>query len=172
MTFSFVVLHYIVGLADQADALQKKWEEVHFDGEKVGAGVLSGAWDSSHSSTNRLIYSATKAFAEHGDEAAGCIADFKAFLESVDLKAPLSDFRGNRNCVIFHNGAGVLYLHEIMLEFLVDVYGETNRLLKDVKADLCVPELIAGCRALGLISKFVISPLGLPWKIKTGAFST
>ena len=46
-----------------------------------------------------------------------------------------------------------------MIAFLVDVHGETNCLLKAIKADLAVPELVAGCRALGLVCKLVISPL-------------
>ena len=37
-----------------------------------------------------------------------------------------------------------------------------NRLFRSVEADLCVPELIAGCKALGLIDKLVTGPL---WRI-------
>jgi len=36
---------------------------------------------------------------------------------------------------------------------------DTNRLLKSVKFDISVPEYIAGCKALGLISYLVTVPL-------------
>ena len=159
MNHFFCGLHYIVGLADQADTILRKWEDSHFT-EKVGAGRFSTTRESAtHSQVNRLIYSATKAFEEHGDEAAGVMGYFRAYLRDTQLKLPLREFRGNRNYVLFYNGAGIGYLHDIMRSFLVDIHGESNQLLRAVKADLDVPELVAGCRALGLICKLVVSPL-------------
>eukprot|EP00117_Sycon_ciliatum_P042750 scpid79032/ scgid31058/ len=159
MNLFFCGLHYIVGLADQEDYVLKEWEGTHFGETKVGAAQLPGVWEASHSSTNHLIYSATKAFEGHGDEAAGCIADFRALLRDAGIKAPLCEYRGNQNYVLFFNGAGVAILQELMQRFLSDVHGDTNRLLKAVQADLSVPELVAACRALDLICKLVISPL-------------
>ena len=37
----FCRLHYIVGLADQAQECLRKWEEVHFDGKAFGATELA-----------------------------------------------------------------------------------------------------------------------------------
>ena len=110
----------------------------------------------------RLIRTATSAFHKHGNEQAGVVAEFRAFLDKLDLHLDFHDLRGNREYVLFYNGAGLYALHECMLDFLKDVHGETNLLLKAVSADLGVPELVAGARALGLICKLVIAPL---WRV-------
>ena len=49
------------------------------------------------------------------------------------------------------------FLAPLMVEFLS--VRATNRLLQAVQADLAVPEFIAGCRALGLIGKYITAPL-------------
>ena len=155
----FCGLHYIVGLAEHACEALLEWEQLHFK-EKVGAATLPAARERPRESgTIRLIKTATKSFHKHGDEQAGCIGSFHAFLESSNTALPLSDFRGNRAYVIFYNGAGVYCLQDCMLHFLADVNGETNRLLRAVKADLEVDEFVAGARALGLLCKFVVVPL-------------
>ncbi|XP_065191546.1 uncharacterized protein LOC135822664 [Sycon ciliatum] len=152
-------MHYIVGLADSCTAALKVWEKAHFgEGVKVGAERLPGTWQGT-GNTARLIYSTTKAFEKHGDEAAGCVADFHAFLSETNTPLPLDEYRGNRSYVVFHNGAGIYYLHNKMLHFLVDVSVRDNQLLRAVKEDLGETELIAGARALGILSKLVINPL-------------
>ena len=51
----------------------------------------------------------------------------------------------------------------IIYRIIICIFSDTryNRLLRSVEADLCVPELIAGCKALGLIDKLVT---GLFWR--------
>ena len=152
-------MHYIVGLADSCAAALKVWESSHFgEGVKVGAELLPGTWQG-NGGVARLIYSATKAFEKHGDEAAGCVADFHAFLSETKTPLPLEEYRGNRSYVIFRNGAGIYFLHDKMLHFLADVSVRDNQLLRAVKADLSVTELVAGARALGLLAKLVVGPL-------------
>ncbi|XP_065187394.1 uncharacterized protein LOC135818005 [Sycon ciliatum] len=152
-------MHYIVGLADSCTAALKLWEVAHFGKDvRVGAELLHGTWQG-NGGVARLIYSASKAFERHGDEAAGCVADFHAFLSETNTKLPLEEYRGNRSYVVFRNGAGVYYLHEKMLHFLTEVTVRDNQLLRAVKADLGVAEFVAGARALGLLSKLVIGPL-------------
>ena len=158
----FCGLHYIVGLADQAAKSLKEWEKVHFGAEKFGATELPRVYESGESRVVRLIRTATGSFQRRGNEQAGAVADFYAFLGKCNFKMPLEEFRGNRNYVIFHNGGGIFMLHSHMRHFLSDIHGETNLLLKAVGADLAVPGLIAGMRALGLLGKLVILSL---WKV-------
>ena len=156
----FCGLHFIVGLAEHASSALNEWEKLHFEEHgKVGAVALPGAWERDEAGTARFVRTATKAFQKHGDEQAGCIGDFHAFLAEQNIPCPLANFKGNRYYVLFFNGAGIYFLHECMSHFLQNVHGTTNRLLKAVKADLDVPEFVAGARALGLLSKLVICPL-------------
>lgn len=55
-----------------------------------------------------------------------------------------------------------VYLHRYMIEFLIKVWGPQNKLLKAVLDDANNELYISGCRALGLIDKFITGPL---WKI-------
>eukprot|EP00117_Sycon_ciliatum_P047349 scpid58269/ scgid33823/ len=157
----FCGLHYIVGLADQAQECLKKWEEVHFEGKAFGATELPRVFDTTESRVIRMLRTTANAFEKHGNEQAGCMADFNVYMEETGIPVPLAELRGNRSYVCFYNGAGVYYLRETLLHFLRDIHGDTNLLLKAVKADLSVDELCAGARALGLLSKLVITPL---WK--------
>ena len=103
-----------------------------------------------------------KAFHRRGSEQAGYPIQFATYLRSKGIaKVPLASFTGNRFNIIFYDAAGVYYLRDHIFEFL-QTQDTTNRLLRSVEADLCVPELIAGCKALGLIDKLVTGPL---WRI-------
>ena len=74
---------------------------------------------------------------------------------------PLAPFLGNRFNIIFHNGGGVFYLHEHLKSFF-DIMKDENKLLKAVYFNLEVSFFLAGCRALGLINKFITVPL---WRV-------
>ena len=45
------------------------------------------------------------------------------------------------------------------------MHGKTNLLLKAVRGDLAVPDLVAGARTLGLLCKLVMAPL---WRVLEG----
>eukprot|EP00117_Sycon_ciliatum_P014482 scpid72751/ scgid14724/ len=111
----FCGLHYIVGLADQASKSLREWEDIRFGSEKIGANEVHGVYDTKESRVVRLIRTATSAFEKHGNEQAGVVGDFHAFLSQSNTQLPLSEFRGNRNYIVFYNGAGIFFLHECMI---------------------------------------------------------
>ena len=164
----FCGLHYLVGLAQQAEASLKEWEKAVFADERVGAISLPGIWDRSESGTVRLVRNVCKAFHKHGSEQAGCPVPFLAHIQSVGFSGlPLATIKGNRFNIVFHNAAGVYFLREPIAFFLKNVYGTNNKLLQAVLADVSVPEFLAGCRALGLVDKLITGPLWRLLKDKT-----
>ncbi len=146
----FCGLHYVVGLAECTDESLKLWEAAS---ETMSAQSSSG--------TQRLVRTACKAFHHRGSQKAGSSALFRAFLKNHNIhKIPLAHFVGNRFNVLFYDAAGVYYLRDLMVRFIESVHGmQANLLLQSVLRDLKNPNLIAGCRALGLIDKIVTGPL-------------
>ena len=53
-----------------------------------------------------------------------------------------------------------------MISFFRNIWQTPNQLLRAVFQDICVPEYVAGCRALGLINKVVTGPL---WRVLESA---
>ena len=114
------------------------------------------------SAVARLVRTTCKAIARGADEKSGCHGPFKTFILS-QLKldslhsVPLQPFRGNRFNILFSNAAGLFNLHRHLLNFLKCF--EPNKLLRSVYHDLQEPFLLAGCKALGLLSYTVMAPL-------------
>ena len=96
----FCGLHYIVGSAEQAEAVFQEWEKILFDGP-VGAGTLSGQFVDKSSAVVRLIRTACKLFTKHGSEQVGLYENFRAFVEDHDRTFSLTTFRGNRFNILF-----------------------------------------------------------------------
>ena len=163
----FCGMHLIVGFATQAVKALAEWEKEFFQGRKVGANTVPGVYEKKESLVQRLIRTATSTFEKHGNEQAGAVASFQAYLAKEDMHLDLHDLRGNREYILFYNAAGIYAVHECMLFFLLEVQGETNLLLRAVSADLSVPELVAGARALALLCKLVITPL---WRVLEDRF--
>ena len=114
----FCGLHYLVGLAEQAEASLKEWEKADFGDERVGAKSLLGIWDGSESGTIRLVRNVCRAFHKHGSEQAGCPVPFLAHIQSVGFSGlPLTTFKGNRFNIVFHNAAGVYFFVSQLLSF-------------------------------------------------------
>ena len=114
------------------------------------------------SGTVRLVRTACKAFAHGGDAKSGChlqcMAHIMPFLQSHNMSTlPLSPFHGNRFNILFSNAGHLFFL----LEEMVASFGisDSNLLLKCVLHDLKTPVFQAGLKALGLISKYVTTPL-------------
>ena len=63
--------------------------------------------------------------------------------------------------MLLYNGGILYYLYDNLLHFF-DVVKEDNKLLKAVHSDLQIQSYLCGCRALGLINKFVTGPL---WRL-------
>ena len=157
----FCGLHLVVNLAEQCNAVLSEWEKTSLSTQpntRQGATALPGSTQRGESGTLRLVRTACKSFQKHGSEQSGRMDEFAAFCQSKGIETvPLASYRGNRFNIIFFNAAGVYFLAPLMVEFLS--VRATNRLLQAVQADLAVPEFVAGCRALGLIGKYITAPL-------------
>lgn len=144
--------NYLIGLADSAEETIKLWEKAECEQEVK----------SSTSGTQRLIRTACKAFHHRGSQQCGSSILFRSYLrKEVGLhELPLARLIGNRFNIIFHDAAGIYFLHNHMIRFIESVRGNNaNLLLQAVSRDLKNPLLIAGCRALGLVDKIVSGPL-------------
>ncbi|MES9902781.1 MAG: hypothetical protein ABW168_08870, partial [Sedimenticola sp.] len=157
----FCGLHTLVHMADAAQKSIYETEHSHFEGHipiQNPAFIRSG-----QSGTARLIFTACKAFARRGDQKSGCHGSFKVFIKQFlkdnDLRAlPLEPLRGNRFNILFSNAGHVYFLKDQMKDFLTKT-GSMNGLLSSVLKDLQEPYFIGGCKALGLISKLITTPL-------------
>ena len=149
----FCGLHYLVGLADTAVEVLKKWE-------MQSSSSVNAHLDSS-CGTERLVRTACKAFHHRGSQQAGSSLLFRTYLKKEGIaKIPLAQFVGNRFNILFYDAAGVYYLRNHMQHFIESVHGvEANRLLQAVLSDLKSQLYVSGCRALGLIDKLVTGPL-------------
>lgn len=159
----FCGLHFIVGMADQAEAALKVFDTLLYGTEKVGSIKSKRGISKGESGTLRLIRTCCKAVQAKGCEKSGRAVQFLTFLQSEKgiEHVPLAPFRGNRFNITFYNGCGIYFLISNLLEFFNRVQNE-NRLLGAVFDDLKVKSFVAGCRALGLISKFITAPF---WRI-------
>ena len=110
-----------------------------------------------------MIRTACRAVQRHGCEKSGCISDFYIFLckEVGFSNVPFITFKGNRFNVLFYNGGIFYFLYNHLKHFFESVKDE-NKLLKAVHSDLQIKSYLCGCRALGLINKFVTGPL---WRL-------
>ena len=159
----FCGLHFIVGMADQAEAALKVFDTLLCGDEKVGSLKTKRVFSKGESGTLRLIRTCCKAVQAKGCEKSGRAVQFLTFLQSEKgiEHIPLAPFRGNRFNITFYNGCGIYFLISHLLEFFKHVHSE-NRLLGAVFDDLQVKSFVAGCRSLGLISKIITAPL---WRI-------
>ena len=150
----FCGLHLLVNLADHSGAVIKEWE----NSQPQPSASASDAQRQSECGTYRLIRSPCKAFERHGSEQVGQSVEFETYAKSKGINnIPLAKFRGNRFNIIFHNAAGIFYLAPTMVAYLG--FCRMNRLMESVKKDLMDVRLVVGCRALGLLGKFVTAPL-------------
>ena len=101
MSDFFCGLHYVVGLADQAEAALKVWDSILYEDKPVGSLAHGGYSVNGESGTSRLVRTVCKAVQESGCEKSGRPGQFLTFLQtetpfnSVPL-APFSPLRPNR----------------------------------------------------------------------------
>ena len=112
----------------------------------------------------RLIRNACKAFAWRGDEKCGGYASFRVYIQPFltgnrFVSVPLQPFKGHRFNILFQSAANIYYLHPQTVEFLNKSDIENKKLLKSVHANFQVSFYVAGLKALGLISKMIITPI-------------
>ena len=93
----FCGLHYLVGLADQAEACLKVWEEMLYPGQKVGC-LSHGGYSNGESGVTRLVRTVCKSVQERGCEKSGRFMSFSTYLkdEFEMASVPLKPFLGNR----------------------------------------------------------------------------
>ena len=76
----FCGLHYLVGLADQADACLKIWESIIHKDRKVGS-IAHGGYSNGESGATRPIRSICKSVQKRGCEKSGKIVFFATYLK-------------------------------------------------------------------------------------------
>ena len=110
-----------------------------------------------------MIRTTCKEVQTHGCEKLDCIFDFYTFFykEVGFSNVAFIPFKGNRFNVLFYNGGILYFLYNHLKHFFESVKDE-NKLLKAVHSDLQIKSYLCGCRALGLINKFVTGPL---WRL-------
>ena len=154
----FCGLHFLVGLADQAEACLKLWENVLFKGQDIGS-LAHGGYSNGESGTLCLIRIVCKAVSHRGCEKSGRMISFEICMEEKTIfRLPIYQFLGNRSNILFINAAGVYYLFDHLVDFFDNIELE-NRLLVAVHWDLKVLAYKVGCRALGFIEKLITGPL-------------
>ena len=98
MNSLFCGLHYVVGLAEQAEGALKVIDKLLYDDRLFGSLSPGGSgFNNGESGTSRLIRTLCKAVEEHGCEKSGRMVEFSLALadDGID-KNPLAQFRGNR----------------------------------------------------------------------------
>ena len=156
----FCGLHVLVHLAESASTAILETEKGFFDGNPPFSNKTF--LKATEPGTARLVRTSCKAFACGADEKNGIHGPFQAyikpFLDSNKMKSlPLQPYRGNRFNILFENAGYVFFLSPKMIEFLENY--SNNMLLRGVYHDLCTPEYLAGCKALGLVSVLITVPL-------------
>ncbi|XP_053392120.1 uncharacterized protein LOC128554835 [Mercenaria mercenaria] len=153
----FCSLHALVHMAETCSKSLVEYEK------NIDAPILDISFKKeTESGTVRLIRTTCKSFSKGGDEKNGQFLNFetyaKDFLKENGFRGvPLERFRGNRFNILFRNAAYVYFLKDQLQGYLR--IESSNRLLAAVKHDISIPEYLAGCKALGLISELITVPL-------------
>ena len=115
----FCALHFLVGLADQAEACCKIWDTLCFGDNKVGS-LANGGYTKGESGVYRLIRTVCKSVQERGCEKLGRMMQFQSFLmnETNVTKIPLAPFFGNGFNILFYDVAGTFFLQKDLTVFL------------------------------------------------------
>ena len=151
-------LHYLVGLAENAEQALKIWEGI-IATQPLGAMAKGFRSSKGESGTQRLIRTSVKAFEEHGCEASGVMGPFDNFLAGKGISCKLKPFRGNRFNILFEDGGAVYYHHDHMTDFILKNCPNPNQLIKAVMADLAEDVYLSGARALGIMNYRLTTPL-------------
>ena len=117
----FCGLHYLVGLADQAEACLKIWESIIHKDRKVGS-IAHGGYSNGESGVTRLIRTVCKSVQERGCEKSGKIVGFATYLKdefgvyTYITSISLILFLVTRFNILFFNAAGVYFLYDQLLD--------------------------------------------------------
>ena len=115
----FCGLHFLVGLADQAEPYLKVWENINFMGQNVGS-LLHESYSNGKLGTLRLLRTVCKSVQHHAYEKSGRMVTCEIFMEKRNItRLPIYQFLGNRFNILFLNGAGVYFLFDHLINFLI-----------------------------------------------------
>ena len=160
----FCGLHILVNFADVCSEALLKYEnsvqgdnDVNQDDDEEPQKIKQN-----ESGTLRLIRTSSKAFARGVDEKSGVYGSFKTYMKNKKENIQFVRFKHNRFNILFLMGQITYHHRKDIEDFLENVHGANNKLLMSVLRDIKNPILKAGCRALGIISHCVTSPL---WRI-------
>ena len=117
-----------MGLADQAEACLKLWENVLFQDQDTGF-LAHGDYSNGESGILRLIRMVCKAVSHSDYEKSRRMIPFEVCMEERNIFCLLIyQFLGNHFNILFINAAGVYYLFEHLVDFFDNTELE-NRLL-------------------------------------------
>ncbi|XP_041369492.1 uncharacterized protein LOC121383482 [Gigantopelta aegis] len=161
----FCGLHLLVNLAEVSNISLAKFEN-SLERQDKGAATLSATASFTKKSelgVVRFVRTACKVFTKGGDEKNGAYRAFSDYIvQHKDEIIRLAPFRGNRFNILFLDGGLIYYYARDITEFLSNIHGTSNTLLKAVLADSKIPTYVAATKAVGLLEKQVTSHL---WKI-------
>jgi len=170
----FCSLHLLVKFANGCGEALKKFESLYIKDNPIQAEDADDAdstFSNSESGTIRLLRTASKSFGRGVDEKNGVYKHFATYLlVKKDDNVKFVRFSHNRFNIFFLLRHVTYYHKENIKYFLESVHGCTNKLLSSVFHDISNPLFVAGCRALGIISKIETAPLWRDIECKTHIF--
>ncbi|XP_046550545.1 uncharacterized protein LOC124260311 [Haliotis rubra] len=154
----FCGLHLLINFAEVTNQVLKKYETAC---EELSTGV--NKTKPGESGAVKFIRTSCKALARRGDAKSGAYSLFRDYIfDKLGENLHLEPFHGNRFNVLFQNAGNIYFYRDEIKDFLENTIKDRNRLLQSVLDDVKVAENIAAAKALGLIEKFITSPL---WRI-------
>ena len=114
----FCGLHYLVGLADQAESCLKIWKCIIHKDQKLGS-IAQRGYSNGELDVTRLTRTVCKSVQERRCEKSGKIVCFATYLkdEFGITSIPLLRFLGNRFNILFVNATGASCLYNQLLDF-------------------------------------------------------
>ena len=157
----FCGLHLMVGIADTVNATIRDLETVE---KNENSGTDCEEKSLGESEVVRCVRVVCKALSRGGDAKSGKQKEWRTHCDSInhsEYASMLQTFKGNRFNVIFLLGGNLYFLYEHALQCLEEVT-DPNKLIK-ISIQLLKNKFNkAGCRALGILRKFIMMPL---WRL-------
>lgn len=164
----FCSLHLLVNFATVCGEGLKKFESLYLKDHRIQTDDESETESGTESGTIRLLRTSAKSFSRGVDEKNGVYKQFNTYLlMKKEDHVKFIRFTHNRFNVFFLLGHVTYFHRENIKHFLHSFHRCTNRLLSSVYQDICNPLLVAGSRALGIISKIITGPLWRNIECKT-----
>ena len=154
--------HLVLNLQEYAASALYEWERIEADDGKLGRENKMLWSRGKESATLLTVRSFCNLLGPECDEQSGMVEDFKSVLKTHhQCKSHLQSYRGNRFNIPFQNSAAVFHHREHFntLCSSLDSKREENMFVKCLKLDLQDEIILAGMRAMGIISQHITTPL-------------